>query len=169
MSVFARLTGVRGKPGRQRRWLDAVLFNRATAGVGACVTLLVVLGCMSISIGGHSSEEAKPCPDDGGLRAQEGKFPIRPGAEQIVYYPAPYSSPPNLELEDSQGFCEIIEQKETYFRVRFRRDFLTSQQSLTWKARGMRAAPAAPPTLETVPAGASLPATPVSATATPQQ
>src|ERR1700730_3352638 len=109
---------------------------------------------MSISIGGHW-DDAKTCegadnPDESGILTQDGKILIRPGSEQIIYYPIGFVSPPNLELEDGSHYCDTVEQKEGYFRVRFHTGFWTSQESLTWKARGVRCPPppTAPPAVE---------------------
>jgi hypothetical protein len=153
--------GSASRAGRGSRWrrLDRFLFHRATACVAACLSLLAVLGCMSISIGGGGSHEVKTAAADEtgtGVLAQDGKVIIRPGVEQVIYYPVSYASPPNLELEDTHGFCDIVEQKEGFFRVRFRTGFMTSQESLPWKARGTRC----PPPPSGPPAAAAETATP---------
>jgi hypothetical protein len=131
-----------------------MVFGRASAGVAACLGIVVVLGCMSINLGGRSADESKPCPDDGVL-VQEGKVPVRPGSEQVIYYPVAYASPPNLEVQDALGLCDVLEQKETCFRVRFHPNFQTTNASLSWKARGVRGS--SPPA---VPAGAAPEAAP---------
>ena len=167
---------LRAKLRDQRERLMRILSSRPAGAVAACLSALVVLGCMGIAIGNRTAEEMKSCSspgpsaEDNGPLTQEGKIHIRPGSEKLVYYPIPYSSPPNLELADDLDYCDVIEEKENCFRVRFHTGFSTSQQTLCWKARGVRCAPppappaaqpsdATPPT-ETAPAPSLLPPAP---------
>jgi hypothetical protein len=119
---------------------------------------------MGVAIGSRVADEPKPCAaaEDSGVLTQEGTIAIRPGGERVVYYPIPYASPPNLELESERDYCHVVEQKEACFRVRFHDGFTTSQRSLAWKARGVRCPPppAAPPTDAAAPP-TLLPPTPV--------
>jgi hypothetical protein len=165
----ARISGKRGRPSNCWRCLDDILFSRSAACWAAFLAVSVMLGCMSVSIGNRGTDEAKscdgkPCADDNGVLAQEGNLAIRPGTEQIVYYPAAYASPPNLELEDARDYCDLVEQKENFFRVRFHTGFITSKESITWKARGVRCPPAAvppPASTETTSPGSSSPPAPM--------
>jgi hypothetical protein len=118
--------------------IDA-FFGRTSASCATAISLLAVLGCMSI---GAPMFEAKGT----GLEAtdvvsQEGKIPVQAGKDRIVYYPKPYGSPPNLELEDPSGVCEIVEQRETCFVVHFRSTVWGGPSAVTWKARGVQTTP----------------------------
>jgi hypothetical protein len=108
-------------------------------GVLAAVLLTVVfLGCMSLSFGERTVVESKTQPD---VLEQEGTMPFRGGAEQDVYYPIPYSHPPNLVVDAFS--CEVVEQKEDHFRVKFSHHGVDGR-SVPWKARGVRYVPPAP-------------------------
>jgi hypothetical protein len=98
--------------------------------MAACLSLLAVLGCMSISIGNSDCAA--------GEFKQEGTFRVQTGQEVLVYYPVPFGSPPNLEVEDTFGLCEIVEQKENYFRVRYGKN-VTGWHTYSWTARGIHA------------------------------
>jgi hypothetical protein len=141
--------------------LERVLFSRPAAAISAALSVGIFLGCMSISIGCRTAEEAKPCPDDSSVLAQEGK--VRSvhlaSADQTIYYPIPYAAPPNLELHDPHGIYTVVEQKETHFRVRVSHTVGSTWDgdSVTWKARGVRCPPPAPPA-STPPAEAAPPA-----------
>jgi hypothetical protein len=74
---------------------------------------LISLGCLSLNFGGWSHKA-----DDPSVLAQTGSVPIPKGQEVTVYYPKPYASPPNLELDDTFHSYKIIEQKADCFRVR---------------------------------------------------
>jgi hypothetical protein len=131
-----------------RRRLAALMFSPAAARVAAGLYLLIALGCMSFTIGGRGSDEVRPATEDVGMLTQEGKVPVRPGSEQLIYYPVSYASPPNLELEDPFHVSDIVDQKENCFRVRFHESVASADLTLLWKARGVRgpSAPAAAPT-----------------------
>jgi hypothetical protein len=94
---------------------------------------------------------------------QEGTVSLRPGSEQTVYYPLPYASPPNLELQDNYDSYEVVEQKETCFRIRSGSS--PWNRPATWKARGVRAlapVPSVPtPPFEPTPPPMLLPPTPI--------
>jgi hypothetical protein len=150
-------------------WIEDVLFSRSAACVATCLAALIVLGCMSISLGGHSVEEVKVTPETSAVLLQEGRIPVRPGGEQDVYYPVAYSSRPNVEIDDPLGLCDIVDQKENCFRVRFHANSGNGAQVLTWKARGAHVpqpavAQPAPATETVQPAASASPApVPVSA------
>jgi hypothetical protein len=74
--------------------------------------------------------------------SQQGKFWIGAGAGQDVYYPIPYSSPPNLQVELSQGHTnlqhmKIIEQKPDHFKIDFQSP-LGGGVEFRWRAEGLR-------------------------------
>jgi hypothetical protein len=106
-----------------------------------------MLGCMSISCGGHHDS----C--NGDVLSQEGKLSLRAGGETDVYYPQPYASPPNLSAEETFTNYEIVEQKADHFRIRNTSPF---DINVTWTARGVKHA--APPVVVVSPA--SSPAAP---------
>jgi hypothetical protein len=146
--------------GRDNREL---LFSRPVASGAAVVIVLTVLGCMSLSFGGktyecHSGEGH--CGDDSYV--QSGAAHLHGSAEQDVYYPVAYASPPNVELSgDDADDCEIVEQKPEHFRIH--NNSLWSAD-VEWKARGVRQ----PPALAPVPAGTT-PPPPTDGTTLPSQ
>ncbi len=115
---------------------DTALFSPKWACLAAVLLGLTILGCMNFAPF-PSQVEIKTTADTPGMLAQDGKIPERPGKEQIVYYPVPYASPPNLTLTDNAKDCDIVEQKENYFRIRFLAS-AKPQQEVTWTARGVR-------------------------------
>jgi hypothetical protein len=154
------------QPRCDARWwrlLEKVLFGRVATVVAAVSSVLFVLGCLNITVGGSTPIEVKPATDGNGVLVQEGKVQVRSGEEQLVYYPVRYASPPNLELDDSICLCSLVEQSETCFRVRFKEGVWSSHE-LSWKARGVpgpspAAAPA--PVADASPPAPALPAAPV--------
>ena len=151
-------------PCRRHRVGDWV-FGRVAAALAAVLSLLVMVGCMNINFGDWGSSPSSAGSDANGVLAQDGRIAVRAGSEQVIYYPVAYTAPPNLELEDSAHQCDIVEQSETCFRVRFRGNVTSSQQWLSWKARGVRpsAAPAATTatSVETAPPATLAPPAPV--------
>src|SRR5262249_22617919 len=92
------------------------------------------LGCMSFSIG---------CPwpaatSSDGCLTQSGSVTIPPGAEQDVYFPIPYASPPNLALGDWPEGCVLIEQKADHFRIRNMHRGGLGAAEVDWTAKGVR-------------------------------
>jgi hypothetical protein len=162
------------------RWngVTKILFSKAAAGVTACLGAAIVLGCMNISLGGHSAAVAVPMVEEQGAFEQVGRLPVRCGPEQVVFYAVPFTSPPNLEIEDPSAQCDIVDQKENCFKVRFHANVTSSPQTLSWKARGTRApqavsaapAPAAAEVQPTPPAPPAPPTlVPVSNIVAPQE
>jgi hypothetical protein len=130
---------------RCERWL---------VGVGGVVFLGFSLGCMNLTIGGRTETLA---PEDT-VGLQRGRSSLPAGGESVVYYPCPYATPPNLELEDHspRDSLQIIEQKSDCFRVK---NLGPSPIDVSWKARGVRTiTPAAPP--PTVTLSSATPASP---------
>lgn len=110
------------------------------AGLFAGTLLLVILlGCMSISIGGKHM--ICPPEEEGGCM-QQGETRMPPHGEMDVYYPVPFASPPNLELDDVRDVV-VLDQKADHFRVRYDGPFPSN--SIKWKARGTRAVGGAAP------------------------
>jgi hypothetical protein len=90
------------------------------------------MGCLSLNFGGHSSKA-----DDPAVLTQTGSATIPRGQEAVVYYPKPYTSPPNLETDDSFHNYKIVEQKPECFRVRNE----GGAWDLKWTARGVGTQP----------------------------
>jgi hypothetical protein len=115
---------------------------RIAATMAAVTLVLIVLGCMSFSIGGKTVIRT---PDDNPFE-QSGAIELRPGAEQDVYYAIPYASTPNLEIDSTFDDVELVDQHADHFRVRNTSNGLLSR-TVEWKARGVKGAPPAPVTL----------------------
>jgi hypothetical protein len=136
-----------GTPWKPRCGITAVLFSRPAGLLAGVFVTLIILGCMSISFGGRHYASTD------GTIVQEGEVRLSPGAEQVIYYPAPYASIPNLELTSEADYMQIVEQHEDRFRVRNTdRHFRRKAQ---WKARGVRTHPLPVPA-----AGTQTPQTP---------
>jgi hypothetical protein len=121
------------------RRIRKVLFSRIAAFLGGVLSLLVVLGCMNFGSLQPAEVKVGAAADEPGVLKQDGKTVTRPGKDQVIYYPMPYTSPPNLQVTDGANACEIVEQTERYFRVRFPAN-APAQQDVTWTARGPRVA-----------------------------
>jgi hypothetical protein len=147
-----------------RRWdrVNQWLFSNTAACVAACVGAIIVVGCMNISLGGHSAAVSVPLAEEQGTFEQTGRLPVRTGPDPVcVFYAVPFASPPNLDVEDPSGQCDIIEQKENCFKVRFHANVTSSPQTLAWKARGTRASQTpATPAAATIEMSQPLPSTP---------
>jgi hypothetical protein len=122
------------------------------AGVFAAVAVLVILlGCMSISIGKFTGTDSGTEAD--GTFCQQGEVTVAPGTVREVFYPMPYAHPPHLEATDMFTHCVLVQQREDLFSVR---NDASHSVTVSWKARGVKAAvipdPAPPPPVP-VPAG----------------
>jgi hypothetical protein len=109
----------------------------ALAAICGIVLAVVVMGCMSISIGKFAAtavEAEEPF-------CQEGECSLA-GCERDVYYPIPFAHPPNLEVTGLSGQYELLEQREDHFRIRG--GSMPGTPTLQWKAKGVRAARATP-------------------------
>lgn len=131
---------------------------------GALATALlavVVLGCMSLNFGGRevhcTGSPSGVVLGPGGVMQQEGKATLRPGELVTVYFPVPYSSPPNLEVTEAsclRSHVRVMTQEGGSFVVR--NDDTAFDRTVHWTARGVTGqppaavvpvSPAAPPTL----------------------
>jgi hypothetical protein len=129
----------------------------------AIVFLLLILGCMSLSIGGSLPDHSDSAD---GVLMQKGDVHLQHGETQVVYYPIPYASPPNLTLDEDGPFgpeYAILEQAPDHFRVGPRQGMggrlSAFGDTVRWKAQGVRApAPVAatPPPVPPPPAPISL-------------
>jgi hypothetical protein len=116
--------------GYARRLAKPPLFLRLAGILSGLSLLALFLGCMSLSIGGGNC--------DADVLDQSGKVCLKRGEVQDVYYPIPYASPPNLELDwmDADA-CEILDQKADHFRIVINKG--SCPFGVTWKARGVKA------------------------------
>ena len=133
-------------PRSRGRFVSPLLTRKA--GVIAAVALLVILlGCMSISIGKFTGTGT--CTEADGIFCQEGEVTLAAGELRQVFYPAPYAQPPNLEVSDTFHNCVLIHQQESGFTAR---NDAGHSVTLSWKARGTRPTPPVLPPAP-VPAG----------------
>jgi hypothetical protein len=108
------------------------------AALAAAAFVLIVLGCMSFSVGGRTVIET---PNDN-PHEQRGEVDVRPGAELDVFYPQPYVRTPNLSISSTFDEIDLLEQHTDHFRVRNTDQFF--RRTLSWKARGLIEGPPAP-------------------------
>ena len=116
------------------RGAERVLFGRAACAVAACLTVLIILGCMT----NNYCSMPEGVSEADGILTQTGEASLPGSSEQFIYYPVPYSSPPNLELEGTLNYFKLLEQKADGFRIR---NEYSLTHSVTWKARGQRIPP----------------------------
>jgi hypothetical protein len=102
----------------------------------AGVLLLILLGCMSISIGKFGSTSSTTESD--GTFCQEGEVTLAANELREVFYPVPYVNTPNLEVDDTFHNCLLVAQRENSFSVR---NDAAHSVTVSWKARGMRGTP----------------------------
>jgi hypothetical protein len=150
---------------------QGMLISRRSAIVAGIVTLLIFLGCMSFEGTHVDHTEILPpleipnpnlVPD--GLQEQEGRGTISGRSELDVYYPVPFFGPPNLELQGDPEDVKLMYQRRDHFRIKNVSDNTHYVASFSWKARGVKALIAAPPTpgpTATVPPPRTLPSEPL--------
>ena len=132
--------------------LRGPLFSRSGAIAAGVALLLIFLGCMSFE-GSHVDRTEVVSPPEvpnpylvgDGLLEQEGRGAIRGLAEEDVYYPVPYISPPNLELEGDPEFVRLVYQRRDHFRIKNWCNNTHYVGSFHWKARGVKILVTAPP------------------------
>ncbi len=142
MSIPTSQSQAPGVRWRRLHRMERVLSSRPAGAAATCLTVLIILGCMTHNH--YHSDPDKVVADVNSPLTQDGKIILRPGAEQIIYYPLAYAVPPNLELEDRLNLCEVLEQKENYFHVRMRTGTYSVGDGIPWKARGVRPLPPPP-------------------------
>ena len=106
---------------------------RSTAVTAVLACIVIILGCMSITIGGRTTVDTT---SEDGMLIQEGETQVGAGAERDVFYPIPYASPPNLEIDSTFNHYQLIDQKEDHFRVRNTSNAFCLK--CEWKARGLK-------------------------------
>src|ERR1700677_3056545 len=114
---------------------------------GLLLAAVFLAGC-KVYIGGRPPkppvETVERVNDGPPARIERGVVTLQPAQELDVFYPVPFVSPPNLQVESefaSQTFV-VLEQKADHFRVRNESSF-GFPIKLTWNARGVRQKPAA--------------------------
>lgn len=114
---------------------DMDIFARRRPQPALCVVLVVVcsllsMGCLSLSFGNWTSHTN----EDPSVLSQTGNARVAKGQIADIYYPVPYVSAPNVELDDMFHNYEIVEQKADHFRVRNK----SGTFDVKWTARGVR-------------------------------
>lgn len=134
---------------------------RAAAALSLAALAVIFLGCMSLSFGGRNYT-THPAEDE--VLCQQGCISFRACDERTVYYPVPYASPPNLDVNSSCGDVALLDQKPDHFRVAWKGTGPTfGTDQVKWKAKGLRRcastpAPCAPPVVpESAPPPPKLP------------
>ena len=87
--------------------------GRLVGTAAALVWIAILLGCMSLQFGSNHFP-ADPAVDSDGVLTQEGDMILSGHGEQTVYYPLPYTSPPNLKVNRISDIrtAEVIEQAQ---------------------------------------------------------
>jgi hypothetical protein len=71
---------------------------------------------------------------------QQGKVMVAIGGEHEVFYPVPFASPPNVQLEGNGvnwNAIKLTEQKPDHFKIKSTADFGLAQE-IRWRAEGVR-------------------------------
>jgi hypothetical protein len=123
-------------PSGSKPRIYALHFSHLGGAVAGALFVLILIGCMNFAIGNRTIE------DGNGVLVQEGDVHLTKDGEEDVYYPIPYASVPNLEVNDSFAHFKIIEQKEDHFRIR-NTSFIA--EDVHWHARGVRIGLLPPP------------------------
>jgi hypothetical protein len=128
--------------------------RRAALLVGVLLLIPIQTGCLCLSIGGGGCHAEA---GEHGTFTQTGSVGVQKGQEIEVYYPVPFASPPNLQIDDMWNTHVVIEQTATHFRIRndtpIRQVF--GGASVDWTARGIRD----PATVPAIPAASVAPVT----------
>lgn len=119
--------------------MPPIIFSRRAAALALVAWIAIILGCMSISIGGRHVTTGS---HEDGAFVQEGKVQVAAGHAQIVYYPVPYNCPPNLEIDSCLHQCAVLEQRPDHFRVINNGAF---NRTVGWTARGVKGPLVGPP------------------------
>jgi hypothetical protein len=120
------------------------LLSPPVGAAAACVVLVIVMGCMSLSIGNRTVEAP---PNEEGMLCQQGEAHVPANSAQFIRYPLPYPRKPNVEISCTFDDCLIAEEHEDGFLLR---NPNCLSRTVTWKARGIKcetppATPIAPP------------------------
>jgi hypothetical protein len=111
-------------------YLSWLVFSRPVGAGAAGLILVIMLGCMSITIGGRT-EMAQPAD----LLVQEGDVTVRGKGEVDVFYPISFSAPPNLIIAECFAMCEVVDQRPDHFRIK---NTSLLPRSVNWTAKGTR-------------------------------
>jgi hypothetical protein len=131
---------------------------RLVPALAALLMLGIFLGCMSLNIGSRVCSEL-----EGEVLEQCGQVNVRPDEEQLVYYPIPYASPPNLTLERCfpAEYARIIDQQADHFRILVTGFTTPKAVEIDWTARGIPAPRVAPTPAVPVPPPCPPPGPPI--------
>jgi hypothetical protein len=138
--------------------IASVLLSAPVGLTAACITLAIITGCMSLSIGNRTIETA---PTEEGVLCQQGEVHVPPNSLRVVHYPIPFARTPNLEVSSTFDDCEVREEHEDHFVLRNPNCF---GRTVKWKARGLKCVPPPP---EGPAAAPELPPAPIPAEAPP--
>jgi hypothetical protein len=134
-----------------------LILSRFVVICAATLCVALVSGCMNICV------DRSWCVSDEALCKQNGSFTLKGGEELDVYYPLPYSSPPNVTVKATfhEDNFALIGQYPDHFRVKNTGHF---GREMTWESKGLRLS-SPPLTLPvTPPPAGGLPSEPVPAT-----
>jgi hypothetical protein len=106
--------------------------SRFVAVCAAALVLAILLGCMNICV-----DRSLVLGLDGVCK-QEGTVLVPGGEELDVYYPVPFSSPPNLTTQSPPEAPSVIAQYPDHFRVK---NTWAAAHTVEWVAKGVRGAP----------------------------
>ena len=131
--------------------LRGPLFSRRSGVAAALAIMLIFLGCMSFEGTHVDRTEIVPPPEapnpnlvGDGLLEQQGRGTIRGLAEEDVYFPVPYISPPNLELIGDSENVQLEYQRRDHFRIKNWSNNRHYVATFGWKAKGVKVLIGAP-------------------------
>jgi hypothetical protein len=144
----------------------STLLSRTAAVAAAVSAVLVVAGCMGITLNREQvvrpdvvkveadspsarDDAPRTYPPGDGILEQEGVVTLPRLMEQDVYYPVPYVGPPNLSIESPFQHCVLMSQKADHFRVM--NTCNTGPEDVHWKAKGVKVLLGPPPPEVAVP------------------
>ncbi len=110
--------------------------------VPAVTVTLMLLGSGCVGPLAPRREAGTPVASSEPAGVQKAKVTVPPHAFLDVYYPAPYISAPGLDLRSPWSRCVVVTSSANRFRVLNQSD---SETTAEWVARGVPAAPGAPP------------------------
>jgi hypothetical protein len=121
-------------------WRLAHLFSRPVGAVASLLLLATFIGCMSLEVSEPHSSITRSTE---GVITQTGTVTVSGHKPETVFYPIPYISTPNLQIEDEwpHEHWELVEQKWDHFTVRRDRNPWSSPLKLSWTAKGVKGPP----------------------------
>jgi hypothetical protein len=131
----------------------SMLLSAPVGLMAAAVILVIMMGCMSLSIGNRTVETL---PVEESVLCQQGEAHVAANSSMFVHYPLPYPRKPNLEISCTFDDCPLVREEVDGFLLK---NPNCLGRTVTWKARGPRCEPppVAPPPMP-APALAPVPA-----------